>query len=241
VKEVLILNKHEIKQLLMSMRTYDNESQINKLLGKIELLSDEKIETMVIQIGDNEESIKKYLQKKLEEKQEHNNEEHIPINKMFSYGISGGCIHLHMPVDLHQMMKEKGPSKTISTVNLYLLDAIERIRMLKNEGYYKFKGKDSIYMISPILVDREMRFLEELDFKTQIYKKGELQDADFLSVHPEAQLATHIFGNNSNVGTAIIGMDIINSDEWQEKRRAQIEEFAEKGITLDGVEKDINE
>ena len=235
------MTKIQIKNILMSMRTSDNEIIINNLLGKINLLTNETITSMVNQIGDNEESIKKYLQTKLEEKQEHNHEEHTPINEMFTDGIAGRSIHLHMPIDLHQMMSEKGISKTIDIVNLQLLDAIERIRKLQNEGYSKFIGKDSIYMISPILVGREIKFLKGLDFKTQTYKKRELQDEKFVSKHPEAQLATHIFGKEKNVGTAIIGLDIINSNEWQEKRKAQVKAFEEKGIIIDSEEKDLSE
>lgn len=235
------MTKKEIKKILMSLRTSNNDNIVNNLLGKIDLLTDEKITSMVNQIGDSEESIRNYLQTKLEKQQEHHHEKHTPINEMFTYGISERSIHLHMPIDLHQMISEKGISKTIDTVNLQLLDAIERIRKLQNEGYYKFKEKDSIYMISPILVGREIKFLNGLDFKTQTYKKKELQDDRFVSEHPEAQLATHIFGKESNVGTAIIGLDVINSDEWQKKRKTQVKVFEEKGFKLDTEEKDINE
>lgn len=227
------MNKREIKNLLMSMRTPENENNVNSLLGKIDLLSDEKIKSIISQIGNTEEDIKKYLQQKLEKIQNHTHEEHTPINEMFTYGIASGTIHIHMPVDLHQMISEKGISKTIDTVNLFLLDAIERIRKMQNDGYYKFKDKDNIYMISPILVGREIRFLNELDFTTHTYKKKELQNAEFVSHNPEAQLATHIFGNDNNVGTAKIDMDMINSSEWQEKRKLQVKEFEKKGITLD--------
>lgn len=230
------MNKSDIKRLLISMRTADNEKQINNLLGKIDLLSEEKIESMSSQISNDEDGIKKYLQEKLNENRSHEHQEHIPINEMFTYGISGNSIHLHMPVDLHQMMNEKGISKTIDTVNLYLLDAIERIRKMQNDGFYNFRGKNSIYMISPILFGREMNFLSGLDFKTQIYKKKELQDEQFVKNHPEAQLATHIFGKEKNVGTAIIGMDVINSDEWQVKKSNQIEAFRKKEIVIEQSE-----
>lgn len=235
------MNKNEIKRILMSMRTANNESRVNSLLGKIDLLTDEKIESMIDQIGDNEEIIRNYLQTKLEEKQEYTSEEHIAINEMFKYGITGKSIHLHMPVDLHQMMSERGISKTIDLVNLQLLDAIEKIRKLQNDGYYKFKDKDSIYMISPILSSREIKFLNKLDFKTQMYKKKELQDDEFVNKNKEAQLATHIFGKEKNVGTATIKLDVINTDEWQEKRRTQVKEFEEKGIKLDTERKDTSE
>ena len=37
------LNKSEIKNILFSMRTAENEEIINNLLGKIDLLSEEKL------------------------------------------------------------------------------------------------------------------------------------------------------------------------------------------------------
>lgn len=214
------------------MRTPQNENPINNLLGKIDLLPEEKLQTMIAQIGDNEESIKNYLERKLNERDNNGNEEHTPINNMFTYGISRSCIHLHMPIDLHEMMSKKGIKKTVDTVNLYLLDAIERIRKLQNNGFYKFNGKDSIYMISPILLGREIKFLEELDFETHSYRKKELQSEEFVAEHPEAQLAVHIFGKNSNVGTARIGLDVINTQAWQSKKDKKVEEFVKNGITL---------
>lgn len=166
--EVLELYKKEIKNLLMSMRTSENENTINSLLGKIDLLSDEKLESMISKIGNTEDDIKKYLQSRLEKTQNNTHEEHTPINEMFTYGIANDTIHLHMPIDLHQMMSEIGISKTVDTVNLFLLDAIEKIRKMQNDGYYKFNDKKSIYMISPILVGSEIKFLNKFGFFNQI-------------------------------------------------------------------------
>ena len=232
------MKKSEVKNILFSMRTADNEEMINNLLGKIDLLSEEKFQIILTQIGDNEENVRKFLQEKINLKHEQH-EPHTPINNMFSYGISGNTIHLHMPVDLHEMFAKIGISKTINTVNLYLLDAVERIRQMQADGFYKFIDKKNIYMISPILNKRELEFLNTLDFKTQILKKKELQDKKFVSEHSEAQLAIKIFGNNKDVGTAIIGLDIINSKEWEEKKSKQIQIFNEKGIKLPVEEKSI--
>ena len=226
------MNKKEIKEILISMRTAENEKKINNLLGKIDLLTDEKIETLVSQIGDNEESIKEYLSKRLEERKEVG-EEHIPINEMFTYGVTENVIHLHMPIDLNKMLSEMGYSKTISTVNLQLLDAIERIRKMQKDGYYKFEGKSSIYMISPILRGKEIDFLKDLDFDTKVLKKDKLQDEEFVEQNDEAKLATKIFGKDKDIGTATIGLDVVNSEEWQAKREAKVKEFEEKGIKLD--------
>ena len=234
------MNKNEIKKILISMRTQNNESIVNNLLGKIDMLEDEKLESMLAQIGDNEEDIKNYLQGKIENNKDYKGEEHTPINEMFTYGIAGNCIHLHMPVDLHGMIKEIGVSKTIDTVNLYLLDAIEKIKTMQNDGFYKFKEKESIYMISPILDKKERNFLGSLDFKTQVYSVKELQDEKFVSEHPEAQLATKIFGKDQNVGTAIIGIDVVNTQDWQEKRKEKVREFEEKGIKIKKQNIDFN-
>ena len=226
------MNKNDIKKILMSMRTPENENKVNNLLGKIDLLKEEELQKMLDKIGNNEESIKKYIQEKLKER--HNiSEEHTPINFMFTYGISKNSIHLHMPVKLDEMVSKKGRKDTFDTVNLYLLDAIEKIKKMQNDGFYKFEGKDSIYMISPILIGKEMKFLEELDFNTQLYSKSNLQNEDFVSKNPEAQLAIHIFGRNSNVGTAKIGLDVVNSDKWQSKRKDKVKEFEKQGIILD--------
>lgn len=226
------MDKVQIKNILILMRNEENEEIINNILGKIDMMDDSSLQSATKQVGETEESIRSFFQKKIEEKQNSNLEEHKTINRMFSYGISGNCIHLHLPTDLHHMLADKGISGTIDTVNLYLLDAIERIRMLKDDGYYRFQGKDSIYMISPILLGRELKFLKGLDFETKVYRKKELNNEDFVKETPEAMLAIHIFGKDKNIGTSKIGFETLQSEEWQEKRKAKVKEFATKGIIL---------
>lgn len=225
------MKKDEIKSLLMSMRSAENESVINYLLGKIDMMDDHSIEEAANKVGNNESSLREFFTRKIAEVQERNtHEEHKPINEMFTYGISGGCVHLHLPGDLHRMLSEKGFSGTMDTVNLYLLDAIDKINNSRNLG--RFQGQDSIYMISPILLGRELKFLENLDFETYSFKKSQLKDPDFLNKTPEAKLAVSIFGDDKTVGTARIGFDKINSDKWQEKKKSTISEINKKGITI---------
>lgn len=233
------MKKQEIKNILISMRTQENEEIVNNLLGRIDLMDEKEIKTTLEKVGDNEESIRKFFQSKLS-KQHHNNDKY-PINDMFTYGVSGNCIHLHLPGDLHQMLAERGITGTINTVNLYLLDAIEKIKKLREDGFYKFQEKDSIYMISPILAGREMKFLDSMDFETQFYRKKDLNDEKFLEEHKEARLATKIFGKHQNVGTASIGFDIISSKEWQDKKNQKVQEFAKKGIKLQETSINIDE
>ena len=136
------MNKVQIKDILISMRNKENEDSVNNLLGKIDMMSDSSLQSVIKQIGETEEAIQNFFQKKIAERKRSNLEEHKAINSIFSYGISDNCIHLHLPIDLHQMFAYKSVSETIATVNLYLLDAIEKIRKLKDDGYYKFQGKD---------------------------------------------------------------------------------------------------
>lgn len=226
------MNKQEIKNILMSMKTQENDALINNLLGKIDMIDEQSLQTALEKVGNNEEGVRKFFESKLSERHHNQSEEKYPINDMFTYGISGNCIHLHLPGDLHQMLSEKGISATIDTVNLQLLDAIDKIKQLKDNEFYRFQRKDSIYMISPVLIGREMKFLDSMDFCTHSYRKKDLSNDEFIEEHPEARLATHIFGKDKNVGTALISFETISSQEWQDKRKQKIQEFAQKGITL---------
>ena len=194
------MNKKEVKNILISMRTPENEIAVNHLLGQLDMKSNTEIEQITERLGNSEQNIRKTLSKKIEEISQNRNEEKHTINDMFTYGISGNCIHLHLPTDLHELMARNGISKTIALVNLQLLDAIDKIKEMRDGGFYRFKDKDSIYMISPAVIKREMKFLEELDFTTHSYSKK------------------HIFGHDKNVGTALIRFEQINSKQWQEKK-----------------------
>lgn len=160
--------------------------------------------------------------------------------KCIHIGISGNCVHLHLPGDLHKMINEIGISKTQDTVNLYLLDAIDKIKSLKDTGFYKFEDIDNIYMLSPALIGRALKFLEDLDFKVNSYKKKDLKDDNFIANTPEAQLATSIFGRDKNIGSAIISFEKLNSEEWQKKKNNKIKEFNENGILINDKEKAEN-
>lgn len=93
------MNKKEIKKLLHSMRNSDNDKQITVLLGKIDVIDDEKLQEMVSKIGDSQDTIKSYLQEKIETMQRRNTEEyseHTPINELFTFGTAGNSVHLQV-------------------------------------------------------------------------------------------------------------------------------------------------
>lgn len=230
------MEKQDIKNILISIRTPENEAQVNLLLGQIDMMSKKNLDQSLATIGNSQKNIKTLFQKKIQSLQLQANDERIAINTLFTYGIDENCIHLHLPGNFHNLIASIGLSKTVDTVCLYLLDALNQIKNLKETGFYKFSDIDSIYMISQILPGKPLKFLNSMDFETNFFKKSQLQDHEFLKEHSEAQLATQLFGNNKNVGTASIKLDTLFSPEWQEKCKNKIKEFQEKGIILTQTE-----
>ena len=106
------MNKKEVKNILISMRTPENEIAVNHLLGQLDMKSNTEIEQITERLGNSEQNIRKTLSKKIEEISQNRNEEKHTINDMFTYGISVNCIHLHLPTDLHELMAKNGISKT---------------------------------------------------------------------------------------------------------------------------------
>lgn len=226
------MKKKEIKNMLIEMRKMENEANVNYLLGKIDMMEEKEIEKITKKFENDTSKIKELLISKLQEIRGRDENEKIPINEMFTYGITGNCVHLHLPADLHKNMNENGIKKTIALVNLYMLDAIERLKEMKNNGYYKFKDKDNIYMISPAMIKSEMKILEDLGFDTRYYKKNDLQNQEFISKNDEAALAKMTFGSDRNVGVASITFDKSNTDEYKEKKDNLIKEINNKGIII---------
>lgn len=63
------MEKSNIKRILMSLRNIENENQVNYLLGKLDLLSDEEFNALLIEIGSDEESIRAYFEKRINQKE----------------------------------------------------------------------------------------------------------------------------------------------------------------------------
>lgn len=223
------MNKKEVKNILISLRTHENDSIVNNLLGKMDLMDEKTINSYIEQIGDKENIIK-YFEEIINKEQKLLENKHDPINEMFTYGITGNCIHLHLPGKLNEMIKEKGILATIDSVNLQLIDALDKIRQLKENRFYKFNDKNSIFMISPVLIGKELEFLEGLDFKTQLFTAKQLKNHDFVKENKDARLGIEIFGDTKNIGTASIDIDRLSTQEWQNKKNEKVKEFKEQGI-----------
>jgi hypothetical protein len=165
-------------------------------------------------------------------------DDHTKINEMISYGFAGKCVHLHLPVDLKEDLHTLGVKQTIDKVNLYLVDAIEKINGMKQSGAKHFKNKNSIYMISPALIPAELKILEEFGFTTKFFYKNDLKSENFVKGEREAQLARKIFGPYKNVGTANLEFKEINSEKFKQAKADLVARCNKNGITIGQPEED---
>ena len=221
-----------IEKILSELRNDINGVAIDHLTSRIKGMSQEELDMNVQKFGGTEESIKAVLKEKLEQlaRREHRGHEpHKPINKLFAYGISESTVHLHMPVQLMQI-KGKGISGKVNTTNRYLIDAMERIVKLKDSGDPRFKNVESFYMISPILLGKELDVLSELDFETEYY---DYRKPNTIENKEEAGFGKRLFPDVNGVGRAKISIEKIKSKEWQDKKDSFVEQLEAKGAILE--------
>ena len=224
-----------IEKILSELRNDTNGVAIDHLTSRIKGLSQEELDMNVQKFGGTEESIKAVLKEKLNQlvRREHRGHEpHKPINKLFAYGISESTVHLHMPVQLMQI-KGKGISGKVNTTNRYLIDAMERIVKLKDSGDPRFKNVESFYMISPILLGKELDVLSELDFETEYY---DYRKPNTIENKEEAGFGKRLFPDANGVGRAKISIEKIKSKEWQDKKDSFVEQLEAKGAILEDEE-----
>lgn len=235
------MNREDVRKILFKLRTTENEQIVNYLAGQIDMMTDDAVKGILDKLGNNPGKVEQVLSEKIGQRQQRllrGHEEHKPINKLYSYGIATKTAHLHLPVQL-QDIKGAGITGKINTANLYLIDAIERIAKLKDSGDPKFKDVENIYMISPILVSRQLKFLEDLGFETESFDRKELADPEFVKTHPEAQFGLKIFPDAKNIGRAQISLDKVKSKEWQELKDNAKKVLESKGASLEDSDSDV--
>lgn len=237
--------KETILTILDALRTPENTKIVDIFQDEISSKDEQAIETILKNkfqdTSITESALNELLSahiKNMLEKQSRNSEAKYPLNDMFYYGISGNCAHIHLvPKDLHDLLK-KGPKYLVDTVNMYMLDAIDKLKELKINGDSKFFSIDNVYMITPMYHSptfekaQELEFLKHFLFKVHSYSSEQLRDEAFVKDHPEAQLAKNIFGDKKNVASGILDLKTIASEEWQSKKNMKFQEYEKKGITL---------
>lgn len=138
------MNKKDIKKLLISLETPENQKKINYILGRIDSLSEEKLLSLVSEIGTDEESILKYFKDKLKESSSEGRENKtfsqikITLEKVLklleennlTLYISGGIVpYILLNQDSNRLHDD------IDTI--CKLEDIEKLRELfKTEGFY---------------------------------------------------------------------------------------------------------
>lgn len=226
------MDKKIIDKILSDLRNETNGSAIDMLASRINGMSQEEIDLTVQKLGGSEEAVKKVLEEKINQmarREQMGHEPHKPINKLFSYGVSESTVHLHLPVML-QNIRGKGISGKINTANRYLIDALDRVVKMKDSGDPRFKNVESVYMISPILMGRELEVLEGLDFETESY---DLRHPETMGDREEAGFGKRLFPDAKSVGRARISIDRLKSKDWQDKRKDFVERLEEKGAVLE--------
>lgn len=229
------MDKKIIDKILSDLRNETNGSAIDMLVSRINGMSQEEIDLTVQKLGGTEEAIKNVLAEKVEQISRRNHmghEPHKPINKLFSYGVSESTVHLHLPVML-QNIRGKGISGKINTANRYLIDALDRVVKMKDSGDPRFRNVDSIYMISPILVGRELEVLKGLDFETESF---DCRNPETIGDREEAGFGKRLFPDAKSVGRARISIDRLKSKDWQDKRKDFVQRLEEKGAVLEEQE-----
>lgn len=224
------MDKAYVMSLLMSMRNEENADAVNNLLGTLDMKSEEEVQKLIKNHGGTKEAVKSVLENAIVKKMRTNEEKHQPINDMITYGRTRGTLHLHLPGNLMRVMKERGLTGTMDLVNAKLLDALERIGKMKQVDDPRTKGVDQVFMISPILIKRELEFLEQFDFQTGLITKKQLKDPKFVAEHPETELPIRIFGTDRNVGFAKLPIEMLQDKNWQEKKNVKMQEFKDKGV-----------
>ena len=157
------MDRKVIEKILSNLRNENNGIAVDHLISRISGMSQEEIDLTVQKLGGTEEAVRQVLEEKVNQlarREAAGHEPHKPMNKLFSYGISQESVHLHLPVQLANI-KGKGISGKINTANRYLIDAMDRVLKMKDSGDPRFRNVDSIYMISPILMGKELEVLRQ--------------------------------------------------------------------------------
>ena len=105
--EVLIVNKKEVMDVVMSLETKKNKKIVNRLLRELDLIPEEEI--LQIFNGKSKKWIEAYFNKIISV---HSNKyakdytEYKKLNNsLFSYSTDKECIILHMVYDLHEVIQ----------------------------------------------------------------------------------------------------------------------------------------
>ena len=154
------MNKNNIKEMLIRMRTDDNESVVSYLLKSLDKVSDEELNLTFKQLNVSEENIDQYLMSLINryKNQEENHDKFINVNEMFSYGRTGDTIHMHIiPEDLRGLKKELGDEAFYALYKEQLEDFLSKLQIIFSED----PTIKSLFAVSPVFFNQNISLVHE--------------------------------------------------------------------------------
>ena len=154
------MEKEKIKEMLIRMRTPDNEKKVTYLLKLLDGMSDEEFRTTIEQLNISENNIEKVLDIIIEKTkvQEETSQKFINVNDWFCYGRTDNTIHMHLiPKDLRELKKELGDEEFYSLFQKQLEDFLSKIQTLFLEDI----SMKSLFAVSPIFYNSDIAIIHE--------------------------------------------------------------------------------
>ena len=154
------MNKDNVRELLINLKTSDNENAVNYLLDKLDQVSSEELNELFEQKNISENNIKEFLQSLIEKNltQEETTENFIGVNDWFCYGRTGDTIHMHLiPKDLRGVKKELGDEGFYNLYKEQLEDFLSKMQAL----FLEDPSINSLFAVSPIFYNPNITQVHE--------------------------------------------------------------------------------
>ena len=154
------MNKDNVRELLINLKTFDNENAVNYLLDKLDQVSSEELNELFEQKNISENNIKEFLQSLIEKNltQEETTENFIGVNDWFCYGRTGDTIHMHLiPKDLRGVKKELGDEGFYNLYKEQLKDFLSKMQAL----FLEDPSINSLFAVSPIFYNPNITQVHE--------------------------------------------------------------------------------
>ena len=154
------MKKNEIKELLIRMRTIENEKSVNYLLGLLDMKSDEEIEALFTKQNINEKNVADFLVMKVEKikTQQEESEHFTNVNKMFCFGRTGNTMHMHLiPKDLRGLKAQLGDEAFYQYFKNQLEDFLSRMQDIFRDD----NSVESLFAVSPIFFNSNISVAHE--------------------------------------------------------------------------------
>ena len=143
------MEKQKLKEMLMSMRTAENDASVNYLLGLIDTISDEDLQSKFKESKVNEENVEDFLAEQIKkvQTQQEQGKQFTNVNQMFCYGRIGDTLHMHLiPKDLRGLKSKLGDEAFYQFFKDQLEDFLSRLQ----DTFRDDNSIKTLFAVSPI-------------------------------------------------------------------------------------------